>query len=288
MSRGSTAPPRRGAAPVRSATSLMRADDPRHGPIAQLLIACAPLSVILLAYWAAQWITAPLGTGDGAGTNHLGFGLHVIGPARADESVFGVVPSIWLQERLVDGSPHWYDAAAALVYVTHFVSIPLVTGIVWFGLPRRFKEWVAAVLTLSLVGIVGYVVYPAAPPWLASDQDAIGTVARISALGWDHWNLEAVGRLTALGQAGSNPVAAMPSLHAGAALLVALFFWPSASALWRVALLAYAVAMAVTLVYTGEHYVVDVAAGWVVAGFAAAVGALVRRRRNAWSGLRPG
>jgi membrane-associated phospholipid phosphatase len=252
----------------------------RHGPIAQLLIAWSPLSVILVAYWGAQWITAPLGTGDGAATNRLRFGLHVVGPARADERLFGAVPSVWLQERLVDGSPHWYDAAAALVYVTHFVSIPLATGLVWFCLRGRFKEWVAAVLTLSLVGSVGYVVYPAAPPWLASDQGQIGAVARISSSGWDYWHLTEVGRLTELGQAASNPVAAMPSLHAGAALLVALFFWPAVNARWRVALLAYAVAMAVTLVYTGEHYVTDVAAGWVVAGVAVGVGAVVRRRRN--------
>jgi membrane-associated phospholipid phosphatase len=285
MSRGSTAPPRRGVALPGSAVGLLRAGDPRHGPIAQLLIACSPLSVILVAYWAAHWVTEPLGTGDGAGTNRLGFGLHVAGPARADERFFGVVPSVWLQERLVDGSPHWYDAAAALVYVTHFVSIPLVTGLVWFGLRHRFKEWVAAVLALSLVGIVGYVVYPAAPPWLASDQGEIGTVARISGLGWEYWNLHPIGRLTEVGQAASNPVAAMPSLHAGAALLVALFLWPSVSARWRVALLAYALAMAMTLVYTGEHYVVDIAAGWVVAGFAVGVGAGVRRRGDESRGL---
>ena len=283
MSHGSTAPPRRRTAPRNSSTSPVRGEPSRHGPIAQLLIAWSPLSVILVAYWVARWVSAPLGTGEGADTNRLGFGLHIAGPARADEEVFGAIPSVWLQERLVDGSPHWYDGAAALVYVTHFISIPLVTGLVWFCLRDRFKEWVAAVLTLSLVGTVGYVLYPAAPPWLASDRDEIGTIARISSLGWDCWHLGAVGRLTDLGQAGSNPVAAMPSLHAGAALLVALFFWPSVNALGRVALLAYAVAMAVTLVYTGEHYVVDVAAGWGVAGCAVVVGIVVRlpgRRRR--------
>ena len=288
MSRGSTAPPRRNATPRGSATTPVQGRSSRHGPIAQLLIAWSPLSVILVAYWVARWINAPLGTGDGADTNRLGFGLHIAGPARADEDVIGAVPSVWLQERLVDGSPHWYDGAAALVYVTHFVSIPLVTGLVWFCLRDRFREWVAAVLTLTLVGIVGYVVYPAAPPWLASDRGEIGTVVRISGLGWDYWRIDVVGRLTEVGQAGSNPVAAMPSLHAGAALLVSLFFWPSVTARWRVALLTYAVAMAVTLVYTGEHYVVDVGAGWAVACFAVAVAAVVRplgrRRRPAAGG----
>lgn len=245
----------------------------RHGPIAQLLIAWSPLSAILVAYWVAQWVTAPLGTGDGAATNRLGAPLHVLAPARADETLLGTVPSVWLQARLVDGGPHWYDAVAALVYVTHFVTIPLLTAVAWFRLRDRFREWVAAVLAMTLAGIAGYVAYPAAPPWLAAEQGRIGDVARISDLGWEWLHLDAVARLTELGQDGSNPVAAMPSLHAGAALLVALFLWPSASRLSRLLLAAYALAMAVALVYTGEHYVVDVLAGWLVA----AVGTLAGR-----------
>ena len=237
----------------------------RHGPIAQLLISWSPLSVILLAYAVAGWISSPLDEGDGASTNRIGAGLHVLGPARADERVFGTVPTVWLQERLVDGTTHWWDAAAALVYVTHFVTIPVLTTVVWFWLRPRFVAWLVAVLTMSVVGITGYVVYPAAPPWLASERGDIGAVERISHIGWELVHLDVVGRLTELGQAGSNPVAAMPSLHAGAALLVALFVWPSVGALARAALVAYAVAMALTLVYTGEHYVADVVAGWLVA-----------------------
>jgi membrane-associated phospholipid phosphatase len=241
------------------------AEDSRHGPIAQLLIAWSPLSAILVAYWVAQWITAPLGVGDGAGTNRLGASLHVLGPARADETLLGAVPSVWLQARLVDGSAHWYDVVAALVYVTHFVTIPLITAVVWFRLRDRFGAWLTAVLAMSLLGIAGYLAYPAAPPWLAARRGDIGALDRISHLGWEGLGLDGIGRLVQLGQSGSNPVAAMPSLHAGAALLAALFLWSSVSRISRVLLAAYALAMAVTLVYTGEHYVVDVLAGWLVA-----------------------
>lgn len=250
-------------------------DESRHGPIAQLLISWSPLSVILLAYAVAGWISAPLQEGDGASTNRLGAGLHVLGPARADERVFGTVPTVWLQQRFYDGTSHWYDVVAALVYVTHFVTIPLLTAVVWFCLRDRFAAWLVAVLTMSVVGIAGYVAYPAAPPWLAAERGDIGVVERISHIGWEHIHLDVVARLTEAGQSGSNPVAAMPSLHAGAALLVALFIWPSVGALARTALAAYAVAMALTLVYSGEHYVADIAAGWLVA-----VGAIIAAR---WS-----
>lgn len=253
----------------------------RHGPVAQLLIAWSPLSAILVAYWVAQWITAPLGVGDGADTNRLGAGLHVLGPARGDEAIFGVVPSEWLQARLVGGSPQWYDALAALVYVTHFVTIPLITAVVWFRVRDRFAEWLTAVLTMSLVGIAGYLAYPAAPPWLAAERGDIGAVDRISVLGWDVLGLDPVGRLVELGQVGSNPVAAMPSLHAGAAFLAAAFLWPSVSRVVRGLLVAYALAMALTLVYTGEHYVVDVLAGWLVAALGALAAREVGRRLRA-------
>ena len=254
-----------------------RAEASRHGAFAQLLIAWSPLSLILLAYAVAHWVNAPIGIGDGASTNRLGLPLHVVAPAEADRRVWGAIPTVWLQRQRVDESAQWYDAAAALVYITHFVAIPLVTAIVWFRLCDRFKAWIAAVLTFTTVGVGGYVVYPAAPPWLASNLGEIGTVSRISGLGWDYLHLEMVGRLIVQGQQGSNPVAAMPSLHAGSALLVALFLWPSVNSLWRTALAGYAVAMAVTLVYTGEHYVVDVAVGWLVAALATAVGSAVPR-----------
>ena len=64
-----------------------------------------------------------------------------------DRRVFGQVPSVWLQTRLVDGPAHWYDAVAALVYVTHFVLIPVITGVVctrlmfdWAVRARRIKK----------------------------------------------------------------------------------------------------------------------------------------------------
>ena len=252
---------------------------PRHGPVAQLLIALSPLSVILLAYGAAQWVNAPIEVADvHAHVNRWGFPLHVGAPAGTDRSVFGAVPSVWLQARLLDGSAHWYDAVAAVVYATHFVAIPLVTGLVWFRFRDRFTAWIAAVVSFTTLGVGGYVVYPAAPPWLASDQGVIGTVHRTSLLGWDALHLTFVAHLLGTGQHDGNPVAAMPSLHAGAALLVALFLWPFASWLWRTLLVVYVSLMAFTLVYTGEHYVVDVVAGWVAAGAAVAVGAVIRAR----------
>lgn len=85
-------------------------------------------------------------------------------------------------------------------------------------------------------------------------------------------------------QGDSNPVAAMPSLHAAVPALLALFLWPGSQWWWRLAACGYALAMAWTLLYTGEHYVVDVVAGWLGAAVAVATARLValRRERLKW------
>ena len=252
----------------------------RHGPIAQLLIASSPLSLILVAYAVGDWIAGPIDLGRPGTVNRLGFGLHRTGGATVDAHVFGSLPSVRLQEWLVDGSAHWYDAVASLVYVTHFVMIPLVTALVWFRYPARYRSWILAVLTFIVVGVAGYVVLPASPPWLSSQEGLIGPVARISNLGWDYLHLSSLGDVFDSSQAASNPIAAIPSLHAGGAMLITLFCWSVAGRWWRVVLAAYPLLMALALVYTGEHYVVDVAAGWLTAAIAVLVAGVTDRPRS--------
>jgi membrane-associated phospholipid phosphatase len=87
---------------------------------------------------------------------------------------------------------------------------------------------------------------------------------------WSH-SFVSISQVVDHGQGLSNPVAAMPSLHAAFTLLVALFLWRSARWWWRIALALYPLAMGFTLMYFGEHYAVDVLAGWLyaVAAYAA-------------------
>jgi membrane-associated phospholipid phosphatase len=80
----------------------------------------------------------------------------------------------------------------------------------------------------------------------------------------------------------------MPSLHAGAALLVVLFLWPDAGAVRRMLLASYVLLMGAVLVYTGEHYVVDVLAGWATAVAGIAVGRGVVKARKAVTPARAG
>ncbi len=64
----------------------------------------------------------------------------------------------------------------------------------------------------------------------------------------------------------NNDVAAVPSLHAACPMLICLFFFPRVRKTWlKVLLVAYVPAMALALVYTGEHFVFDIILGWIYA-----------------------
>jgi membrane-associated phospholipid phosphatase len=238
---------------------------------AQLLIALSPLGLILLSYAVADWVNSSIVVEPGSGTttNRLGFGLHVNEPAAADRAIFGTNPTTWLQDRLVDGSGHWYDVVAAVVYATHFPALPLVTVWVWFRNRDRIRSWYTGMLTLTTVGVLLYCVYPEAAPWLGSEYGVIGHVDRIPGRGWEILHLEFVQGLLGSALRGGNPVAAMPSLHAATPMLLTLFFWTNLRWWGRAMMTVYVALMAVTLVYTAEHYVTDVVVGWLVAVLAA-------------------
>ncbi len=105
---------------------------------------------------------------------------------------------------------------------------------------------------------------------MASDAGLVDPVTRIARV--------AVGDLSpGLAEQGYdlssvNNVAAMPSLHMAATLLVAIGAVRAYRRLWPLAA-AYALTMGIALVYLGEHYVADLAVGaalallaWHVAG----------------------
>jgi len=78
-------------------------------------------------------------------------------------------------------------------------------------------------------------------------------------------NLHTASALLDQGQASVNLVAAVPSLHAGMTLAISVFLWHRVSRGWRPVLVAYVIVMAFTLVYTAEHFVIDILLGWALA-----------------------
>ncbi|QNG35333.1 inositol phosphorylceramide synthase [Geodermatophilaceae bacterium NBWT11] len=220
----------------------------------QLLVDWVPLGAVLLVYDASRGLA-----------DTLGAPVHVAEPAAVDAAVFGVVPTVWLQANVA--VPGWLAVVVTLVYSSHFVVTPLLLAGLWLRDRARWRRFAAMVVGLSLAGLVTYVLYPAAPPWLAARQGVIGEVHRHSGDGWAELGLPRAGALLHAGQGSVNPVAAVPSLHTAFAVLVCLVGLTLVRRRWqRVLLVAYAVAMPVALVWSGEHYVVDTVLGALYAG----------------------
>ena len=227
-------------------------------------------------------------------TNNGTARAHLSEPIAIDKLLFGgTVPTVWLQERLYDpGTAHWYDVLAIPVYMSHFLVSLVVAVALWCVSYRQFRRYLSALVTLTVITLVTYLLLPAAPPWMAALNGRLpgldcalqdGRIPcrvvqeTITTLGGS-----TLGSAVERGAAYSNPVAALPSLHAAIPMLLLLLFYREARTWVRVVLVSYALSMAMVLVYGGEHYVTDVLLGWLYAAITVlAVNAWHRRYRAA-------
>jgi membrane-associated phospholipid phosphatase len=218
-----------------------------------------PFVGILFAYDIARGVADNLGIAP-----HTSTGIDV------DGALFGhPIPSVWLQQHLYDYSHvHWYDYGVFVVYLTHFFATFIIAVFLWRFAYPQFRRFRTMILALTAAGFLTYVLFPATPPWLASQEGHIPYLYRVIGYMWNHTDgMYPAAGLFQNGNEYVNEVAAVPSLHAAFPVLFMLFFWSSARGRpWlRAILVAYPLAMAFTLVYAGEHYVFDVLLGWIYA-----------------------
>ena len=213
---------------------------------------------------------------------------HLIAPLRADGALFGgQIPTAWLQQHLyTPGAARWYDLLTVVVYFSHFVVSLGLAVVLWGGAYQIFRRYLATLVTLTTAALITYVLYPAAPPWMASLNGYLPTtrpegIVRVVPDTLAYLGGHTVNSALERGEAYANPVAAIPSLHAAIPLMLLLFFWPLVGRWLRTVLVIYAGLMAFTLVYGGEHYVVDVLIGWLYAAAALLAVRLVGRWRDA-------
>ncbi len=240
----------------------------------RLVVDWIPLALVLLAYDFSR------GAADG-----LGISPHVAPQRDADRLLFGWllggdVPTVWLQEHLLQRTTAQWELVVALLYVSHYFVVFVVAGVLWFRDRARWVGFVSRFVTLNVAAVATFVLFPAMPPWLAAEQGHLGTVERVSTRGWRLLELDIASRLLEKGQASVNLVAAIPSLHAAYPMLVTLFFWRVAAPWLRAVLVAYTVAMGWALVWSGEHWAVDVFLGWGYAAATMALWGVIERRRS--------
>jgi membrane-associated phospholipid phosphatase len=248
--------------------------------VPRLVFDWAPFIAVLFVYDRLR------GFADG-----LVFKAHELPQVRVEAALFGrPIPTVWLQSHLWHGDSHlrWWDYAVWLVYLSHFFATLVVAAVLWTWAHERFSRFATMVCVLALTGFATYALYPAVPPWLAARHGSVGASHRIIGIIWQHVPIAHYGSLFEKGQTYANNVAAMPSLHAGYALLVTLYLWRIVPRWARPVLALYPPAMAFALVYSGEHYIVDCIAGWLYATAAfVAVNLWFERRTQRVRALEP-
>ena len=173
-----------------------------------------------------------------------------------------------LQRFFLTSVPGAVKAMNAFYFLGHFV----LTGVFFVWLYRRdrggFRAFRDGFVAATVFSALIHWQFPAAPPRLLGDLGFVDTLYTMSGIDIGSQHTSAL----------SNPVAAVPSLHAGYALGVGAGLLRYGRSHWtRIGGVAYPVAVVLTILVTGNHFVLDAVAGLLVlvAGFLTA--SLVRR-----------
>ncbi|MEU9349487.1 phosphatase PAP2 family protein [Streptomyces griseoloalbus] len=186
---------------------------------------------------------------------------HQLGTAF-EESVNHAVNSVtWL----VVGMNYYYATL-------HFVVTLGVLVWLYRSHPGRYAATRLVLFTTTGIALVGYYLYPLAPPRLMNGQDFIDTV-----LVHETWGSMASGDLKNM----SNQYAAMPSMHIGWSVWCGLTIFALATIPWvRVLGAVYPVATLVVIVATANHFWLDAVGGVLCLAFGYGIALL-------WYGSRP-
>ena len=170
----------------------------------------------------------------------------------------------------------WIAVAASYFYsVMHYIVTPAV--LVWMY--RKHREHYGPARTAlafsTVLGLLGYLFIPTAPPRMLRHSGLQDTLAHTSGYGW--WGGEGsvprgLGALT-------NQFAAMPSLHVGWAIWCGVLIAMYAKRKWVKGLgVLYPLATTFVVMATGNHYLLDAVAGAVTMAAGAGLMLLFRNR----------
>ncbi len=215
----------------------------------QFLLDWIPFLFILIAYDFLR------GFADNLSTR-----VHFVELYKADKWIFGVIPTEYLQYLFYQSDNlRWYDFVATIFYFLHF-ALPLAFGFLLWNLNKiHFRQFVVAILLLSYAGWVTYIIYPAAPPWMAADKGYLFGVSKVIDQTLNIFP-EKISLPTIYHQINPNQVAAIPSMHAAYPMLVLLYSM-AFFGLRGLIFIPYVLLSWASIVYLGEHYVIDVIMG---------------------------
>lgn len=171
---------------------------------------------------------------------------------------------------------HFVMALASWLYVNAQGSVTIAALLYLYLRHNRNFYFVRNMFMIAMaIALVGYTVFPTAPPRFMPEWGFNDTVSDFTPVNVSHTSAS----MSAL----FNPYAAVPSMHVAFALMIG---WPLArlarhrivSALW----LLYPLLMTFVIVVTANHFILDALLGALTAG-ASAYGAMwLARARAVW------
>lgn len=196
--------------------------------------------------------------------------LYVI---KLEKALFGTIPSVLLQNLLLKGQEIGYlEKFLTVLHGTHFIAFLIVGFYFWMKNARLFQLYKYSFYLLLIFGLSGYLFIPTAPPWMTSELFRV--IPRLF-----HFNLHLYNMYIPDLTSGFNtdPVAAMPSLHAAFPFLCSLLLWKYLRGKGWIFYL-YTFLILFTIVYTGDHYIVDLIAGITLAFLSLILGGLIQHK----------
>ena len=170
----------------------------------------------------------------------------------------------------------WLMDIAAWLYINAQTSVTL-GALAWIYVRRNASFYFVRNMFLVAFGIalVGYATFPTAPPRFLPEWGFIDSVAQLTGVPQDSVTVDAL----------FNPYAAVPSMHAGFALMIG---WPLARLVrhrtLKVFWATYPLIVTFVIVATANHFLADAFLGAVTASLGALAARWLARARPAdWS-----
>ena len=191
-------------------------------------------------------------------------------PVRIDRRIgLGELPGLRLQRAFARHEGEPLRAVEQALVWCHWLWFGVPHGTVAYLLLRRreqFPRGAAQIYAVFDLGLIGYWALPTAPPWFAAEQGVLGPrEPSMRRLMREHGQAVWKGAWGPLYDVlGGNPLAAMPSLHFATSVMAAHILGDVGRA-QGVLGWSYALTLGFALVYLGEHYVIDLIAGLVLA-----------------------
>ena len=192
-----------------------------------------------------------------------GFAPHDL--SGMEKALFGAtLPTVLLQHQFYNPNQvGWQDLVAMFFYFMHF-PLPILVGFIfWLRSRDHYHRFIAALLLMCFIAFITYLFWPSAPPWYEFSATRVppGEVVHkiINETVDKLWGKNYI--VTPLySKLNPNQFAAFPSLHAAFPMLAAVYAWSRYRWLSGV-LIVWSCCLVASIVYLGEHYVVDAVAG---------------------------